>query len=298
MSCHFDLKCLEDHDDKQIRKLRLSVMIALFFMLLELIGGIAANSLALISDALHMFTDVGAFILSLIVLNIAKRPSTPNMTFGYQRAEVLGALGSALSLWALCFVLIYEACLRLIHPRDVSGGIVFIIAFFGFLSNLAMMKILHSHDHEEHLNVKAAYLHVFGDLLGSIGVIASGIIIYFTNWNIIDPLISFCFALMILFTSGKILRKTIRILMEAAPKHISWEAVRNDLLQISGVKEVHDLHIWSISTKQIALSAHLIAKKGLLSKVQALIYDKYKIHHMTIQIDEEGEFDPKYCFDT
>jgi len=294
MSCHFDLKCFQKKDDNQTRKLKIATAIALFFMCLELVGGIVANSLALISDALHMFTDVGAFILSLIVLKIAKRPSSKQMTYGYRRAEILGALASSLTLWALCFVLIYEAINRLIIPHEVQGGIVFIIAFLGLLSNLAMMKILHGSGHEEQLNIKAAYLHVFGDLLGSIGVIISGILIYFTGWNIIDPLISFLFALTILFTSGKVLQKTLRILMEASPKGIDYDAIHRDLLSLPTVKDVHDLHIWSISTKQVALSAHLVAEKNVLKEAQNLIYDKYKIHHITLQVDN---INPKYCFD-
>lgn len=291
MTCHFDLKCFESKNDKQIKKLRLTTYIAIFFMLLELVGGIVANSLALISDALHMFTDVGAFMLSLIVLKIAKRPSSSEMSYGYKRAEVLGALASGLTLWALCGVLIYEAIMRIITPHEVSGGIVFVIATFGLLSNIAMMKILHSHDKDEQLNVKAAYLHVLGDLLGSIGVIVSGILIYFTHWNIIDPLITLLFAVVILFTSGKILKKTIKILMEGTPSGIKYEEVKEDLLILKDVKEVHDLHIWSISTKHLALSAHLVSERDVTQEAIELIQRKYKIFHTTIQIDRQ------YCPD-
>lgn len=291
MTCHFDLKCFESKNDKQIKKLRLATYIAIFFMLLELVGGIVANSLALISDALHMFTDVGAFVLSLIVLKIAKRPSSPEMSYGYKRAEVLGALASGLTLWALCGVLIYEAIMRIITPHEVSGGIVFVIATFGLLSNIAMMKILHSYDKDEQLNVKAAYLHVVGDLLGSIGVIVSGILIYFTHWNIIDPLITLLFAVVILFTSGKVLKKTIKILMEGTPSGIKYEEVKEDLLILKDVKEVHDLHIWSISTKHLALSAHLVSERDVTQEAIELIQRKYKIFHTTIQIDRQ------YCPD-
>jgi len=291
MTCHFDLKCFENKNDKQINKLRLATLIAVFFMLLELVGGIVAHSLALISDALHMFTDVGAFVLSLIVLRIAKRPSSAEMSYGYKRAEVLGALASGLTLWALCGVLIYEAIMRIITPHEVAGGIVFVIASFGLLSNIAMMKILHSHDGDEQLNVKAAYLHVLGDLLGSIGVIISGILIYFTHWNIIDPLITLLFAVVILFTSGKILRKTIKILMEGTPSGIKYEEVKEDLLILEDVKEVHDLHIWSISTKHLALSAHLVSERDVTQEAIELIQRKYKIFHTTIQIDRQ------YCPD-
>jgi len=287
MTCHFDLKCFEEKDDKQIKKLRKATFIALFFMLFELVGGIVAHSLALISDALHMFTDVGAFVLSLIVLKIAKRPSSAEMTFGYKRAEVLGALASGLALWALCAVLIYEAIMRILSPHEVAGGIVFVIATFGLISNIAMMKILHSHDHDhdKNLNVKAAYLHVVGDLLGSIGVIVSGLLIYFTNWNILDPIVSIIIAVMILFTSGKILKKTIKILMEGTPSGINYERLKIDLLALEDVEEVHDLHIWSLSPKHLALSAHLVSKKDVTQEAMEMIHKKYKIFHTTIQID-------------
>lgn len=290
MVCHFDLKPLEEGDDKETKKLKWATYIALLFMLVELTGGIIAHSLALISDALHMFTDVGAFVLSLIVLRIAKRPSTKKMTFGYQRAEILGALASGLTLWALCGVLIYEAIIRIITPHEVSGGIVFIIAFIGLLSNLAMMKILHSHEHEhdQQINVKAAYIHVLGDLLASIGVIVSGILIFFTGWNIIDPMITLIIALMILITSGKILKKAIQILMEGTPPGIHYDEVEKSLLSLPFVTEVHDLHIWSLSTKQRSLSAHLVSDKNVLKEAEKLINEKYNIHHITLQIDRKN----------
>lgn len=162
------------------KALNAALVIAFIFMIVEVIGGIFANSLALISDALHMFTDVGALVLSLIVLKIAHLPSTPKMSYGYHRAEILGALASALSLWALCGVLIYEAILRLISPPEVKGPIVLIIATIGLAANLMMMRSLHSHK-EDNLNIRAAYLHIIGDLLGSVGVIIAGAIIWLTG---------------------------------------------------------------------------------------------------------------------
>ena len=224
-------------------------MIAIVFMGIEIIGGIIANSLALISDALHLFTDVGALGLGLIIVKIAHLPRTPKMSYGYHRAEILGALASALSLWALCAVLIYEAITRFIHPEPVAGPIVLIIASLGLIANLMMLRILHpSQSHS--LNIKAAYLHVIGDLLGSIGVILSGLILWLTNWTPIDPLITVLFSLGLLYGSGKIIRHTISILMESAPSHIDPVAMQKDLASIPGVKEIHDLHIWSISPKK------------------------------------------------
>ncbi|MBS0604531.1 MAG: cation transporter [Verrucomicrobia bacterium] len=280
------------------KALNTALIIAFVFMIVEVIGGIVANSLALISDALHMFTDVGALGLSLVVLKIAHLPSTPKMSYGYHRAEILGALASALSLWALCGVLIYEAILRLIAPPEVKGPIVFVIATFGLLANLMMMRTLHSHQ-DENLNIRAAYLHVIGDLLGSVGVILGGAILWITGWNPIDPIISILFSLGILYGSGKIIKQTVSVLMESTPEGIDPVAISNDLASIPGVREVHDLHIWAVSAKKVALSAHLIADdtQAALREAHRRIEQNYKISHMTIQVEDPAHFEPRYCYD-
>jgi len=280
------------------KALNAALIIAFLFMIIEAAGGIVANSLALISDALHMFTDVGALVLSLIVLKIAHLPRTPRMSYGYHRAEILGALASALSLWALCGVLIYQAILRLISPPEVNGPIVFVIASIGLLANLMMMRTLHSHQ-GENLNIRAAYLHIIGDLLGSIGVIISGGILWLTGWNLVDPIISTLFSLGILYGSGKIIKQTVATLMESTPEGLDPSAIEKDLNSLLGVKEVHDLHIWSVSAKKTALSVHLIADdtQAALNQAHRLIEKKYKILHMTIQVEDPAHFESKYCYD-
>lgn len=280
------------------KALRVTIIVAVIFMIIEVIGGIVANSLALISDALHMFTDVGALGLSLVVMKIAHLPSTPRMSYGYHRAEILGALASALSLWALCGVLIYEAIVRLISPPTVNGPIVFIIASFGLVANLVMMKTLHSHQ-QQNINIRAAYLHILGDLLGSIGVILSGAILWLTGWNPIDPIISILFSLGIVYGSGKIIRQTVSVLMESTPEGIDPSAIEKDLLGIPSVKEVHDLHVWSVSAKKTALSAHVVAEDthAALNEAHRLIESKYGISHMTIQVEDPKHFESKYCYD-
>lgn len=287
-----------NHPIAHRKALRTALIIAFIFMIVEVVGGIVANSLALISDALHMFTDVGALGLSLIVLKIAHLPRTPKMTYGYQRAEVLGALASALSLWALCAVLIYEAIARLMSPPPVKGPIVFIIASIGLIANILMMRTLHS-SQEHNLNVRAAYMHVIGDLLGSIGVIISGAILWFVHWNPIDPIITILFTLAIIYGSGKIIRQTVAILMESTPKGVNPITVEKDLYSIKGVKEVHDLHIWSVSEKKVALSAHLIAEdtQAALKEAHRLIEKNHGISHMTIQVEDPVHFEPHYCYD-
>lgn len=295
---HPDTCCHGHAPQTHGKALYASITIAFIFMLIEVIGGWIANSLALISDALHLFTDVGALTLSLVVLRIAHWPKTPSMSYGYQRAEILGALASALSLWALCGVLIYEAIMRLITPEPVQGPIVFVIATIGLFANLMMMRILHP-SQGQNINIRAAYLHVLGDLLGSAGVILSGIILWWTKWYPIDPIITILFSLGIVYGSGKIIRESISILMESAPAGIKPEEIQKDLVQISGVQEVHDLHVWAVSHQKIALSVHIVAENshGALSEAHRIIESKYGIHHMTVQVEDPEQFESKYCYD-
>lgn len=287
-----------DHSHAHGKALHLALWVAVVFMLIEVIGGWLANSLALISDALHMFTDVGALFLGLIVVKISRRPSNYRMSYGYQRAEILGALASAASLWALCGMLVYEAILRFIHPEEVQGPIVFVIASIGLIANLAMMRILYS-SQGHNLNVRAAYLHVVGDLLGSLGVIASGIILWFTQWNPIDPIITILFAVAILFGSGRVIKQTVSILMESAPEGIDPEEIQKEILAIPTVKEVHDLHVWSASSKKAILSVHIIAldTHKVLQETHRRIEEKYGIQHMTVQVEDPSQFESHYCYD-
>ncbi len=220
------------------------------------------------------------------------------MTYGYHRAEILGALASSLSLWGLSLMLIYQSAHRLAYPETVEGPVVFVIACVGLLANLWMMRLLHKH-HTHNLNMRAAYLHVVGDLLGSVGVIIGGALLWYTGWNPIDPIITILFTLSILYSSGKVIRQTIRILMESAPEGIDAHAIQKDLEAIPGVKEVHDLHIWSVATNNLALSAHLVtdSPQKALKEAHLVIEKKYKISHMTIQVEDPAHFESQYCYD-
>lgn len=291
-------QCSHSHGHAHVKALHAALWIAVVFMIIEVIGGWLANSLALISDALHMFTDVGALLLGLIVSKIAHRPSTPTMSYGYQRAEILGALVSAVSLWALCGVLSYEAIHRFFQPQVVEGKLVFIVASAGLLANLVMLKLLHPTKGQS-LNVRAAYLHVLGDLLGSVGVIISGIILWLTGWNLIDPIITLLFTLFILRGSGKVIRESISILMESTPEGIDPTAVKRTLAAIEGVKEVHDLHIWAASVHKVSLSVHLVTDTPdtVLMRAREMLEKTYDIRHMTIQVEDSKIFESRYCYD-
>lgn len=274
---------------KERRAFLFSMIICLFFMSLEIIGGIFANSLALISDALHMSTDAGALFLGMIVTSISRRPKTKTKTFGYHRAEILGALANGLILWMLMGFLLYKAITRIFHPQIVTGPIVFIVASIGLFANIFMAKLLNPKHHGHGLNIKAAYFHVLSDLITSVGVIISGIIIWTTSWYLIDPIITIIFAIIILITSGRMILQAINILMESTPSEIDIQKVSEDLLNIQGVKQIHELHIWNISSRVISLSVHLICTSNtqkILKQAHELLKNKYNIHHTTIQIEK------------
>jgi cobalt-zinc-cadmium efflux system protein len=275
-----------------------ALAIALFFMLLELIGGWIADSLALMTDALHLFMDVGSLILALVIVRIVALPKNQKMSYGYDRAEILGALASASSLLILCGFILYEAILRLMHPPVVAGGLVFFIAMLGLLANLWMMRILHP-VHQHDLNTRAAYLHVIGDLLGSVAVVISGLFIWLTGFSIFDPIVTLLFSAFICWNACGIIRKSIHILMQATPEGLDIAEIHHTLATIPGVQEVHDLHLWSISSTRVALSAHLIVSlpHNALQEAHCLMEEKYHIHYMTIQVEESAQFESRFCYD-
>lgn len=275
-----------------------AIIVTLIFMVLELVGGFFANSLALISDGAHMLTDVGALLLTLFVLWLARRPSTDTMTFGYHRAEILGALGSGLAIWIISGFLIYEAIVRMQAPPAVNGPVVFVIAVIGLFANLVSMKMLHHASHEN-MNVRAAYLHVLSDMLGSIGAIIAGAVLWATDWRPIDPIITVLFAGLMLVSSWSLVKEAIQILMESAPAGVDAAQVRADLRALPGVTEVHDLHIWTVASGRHALSVHVIAtqSENLLSQVNDLLKTRYRIQHTTVQIEHPDRFQSENCYD-
>lgn len=276
-----------------------AVVVTAVFMVVELIGGLLANSLALISDAAHMLTDIGAMLLSLFVFWISKRPYTSKMSFGYHRAEILGALGSGLSIWLIAGILIYQAILRLMAPPEVKGPMVFVVAVIGLAANLISMRLLFSAK-QHSLNVKAAYLHVLFDSLGSVAAIVTGVVLWTTDWRVIDPIVTIVLALLMLFSSWDLIKESVAILMESVPSGIDPVEVRKALGSIEGVEEVHDLHIWTVSNKRIALSVHLISRRSeqdILKLANEMLTTKYEVNHTTIQVENPEKFQSKRCYD-
>ena len=274
-----------------------SIIINIIITLFEIVIGLVSGSLALISDAVHNFTDVGSLTLSWWGEKISSKAPTPNKTYGFKRAEVLIAFINSLVLLAVVVLIAKEAIIRLAHPEQLSGGLVAITATIALLGNGLATLILKKHSHDN-LNMKSAWLHSFQDAIFSLGVIVGAILIYFFHWNIIDPIISILLSIFIAREAYKIIKNAINILMESVPNDLDMEVIRNFLQKTPGVESVHDLHIWQTDTNSRFLSVHIVTKNlnnteraKLLNLLQKNIEKEFKIRHTTIQmlyIDQEN----------
>lgn len=256
-----------------------------------MVGGILTNSIALLADAGHMLTDVGALGLSLFVAWFSRQPSTPQKSFGYLRWEILAAFLNGGALILISLVIIVESILRLRAPEPIEGGLMLGIAIGGLLVNVAAAMILHPTS-QSNMNVRGAYLHVLGDLLASVGVVVAAALIHFTGWLIADPIASLLTTVLILRGAWKLVRESVDILLEGAPPHIDLEAVRVQMEAIPGIESVHDLHVWSVTPRMIAMSAHAIVRDpGSQQHVLEHVHDAMRvfgISHVTVQL-EAGE---------
>jgi cobalt-zinc-cadmium efflux system protein len=271
------------------RALKTALLLTLGFMGVEIIGGVLTNSLALFSDAAHMFTDGIGLALSLFGVWVADQPATSRKTYGYHRAEILIALLNGLVLWLVVLWVFWEAWQRMLAPPLVNGSGVLGVAAVGLGVNLAAAWLL-SDSASQNLSVRAALLHVLSDLLGSIGVIASSIVILVTGWSAADAVASAMIAVLILVSSFGLIREAVDVLMEAVPRHIDLDELRRTLEEVPGATEVHDLHVWSLTTGHCALSAHAVVGEGVLADhVLAEMTDRlatrFDIRHVTIQLE-------------
>jgi len=285
-----------DHQDVRAgsrRALALALGITALYTVVEVAGGLVTGSLALLADAAHMLSDNVALALALFAVWLADRPTTPERTYGYKRAEVLAALANGVTLVALSIWIFYEAFQRFRDPPDVLGGWVLLIGVVGVAVNLAVGLILFR-ARSGSLNVEAAFRHVVADLLGSIGVVAAGVAILATGWLEADPLVSVLIGVLVLASSWSILRDSTTILLEAAPSGIDTRSVGERLARAPGVVEVHDLHIWTITSGFPALSAHVLVGRGedchaRRLELARLLHDEFGIEHTTLQVDHVGE---------
>ncbi len=275
---------------RHTRALKLVLGISVSIMLVEVVGGFLANSLALLADAGHMLTDAAAIALALFAAWIAERPATAEKTFGLLRLEILAALANGTVLLGLAAVIIWHAIGRLQAAPEVEPRILFGVATVGLVANLVALRILHG-GHKHSLNVRGAYLHVLGDLLGSVGALSAGIIIITTGWTLADPLISIAIALLILVGAWRLVGESVDVLLEATPRHISMEDVAGSIASIPGVSDVHDLHVWTVTSGVVAMSGHAVVSgqdksQGVLELVHSRMRD-LGINHVTMQIEQD-----------
>ncbi|MBC1490012.1 cation transporter [Listeria sp. FSL L7-1485] len=260
------------------------------FMVVEVIGGIMTNSLALLSDAGHMLSDAVALGLSLAAFKFGEKAANANKTYGYKRFEILAAFLNGLTLVGISVFIFYEAIGRFFNPPQVVGPGMMTIAVIGLLVNILVAWILMKGDTSGNLNMRSAFLHVLGDLLGSVGAIVAALLIIFLGWNIADPIASVIVAMLILISGWRVLKDAVHILMEGKPANVNMEEVKTFFENQDGVESVHDLHVWAITSDFNSLTAHLTVKEDadrdkILAEIEAYLRENYSLEHSTIQLE-------------
>lgn len=270
------------------RALQIALALTATLLVAEAVGGWIANSLALLADAGHMLTDVAALGLSLFVAWFTRQPSTPQKTYGYLRWEILAALINGATLLGISGVILWEAVARLRHPEPVVGGTMLVVAVLGLVVNVIAAYVLHASAGES-LNHRGAYLHVLGDLLASVGTVLAAVLIRATGWLPIDPIASIVTTLLVVRSAWRLVRESVDILLEAAPAHLNTDRVRQRLAAVPGVTSVHDLHIWSVNSGLVAMSAHAVVPDLALHDSALRAIDsamrEMGIGHVTIQLE-------------
>jgi len=276
-----------------IRKLKIALALTFGYMLAEAIGGWLSNSLALMADSVHMLTDVAALSLTLASFWFATRPATAAKTFGFYRAEILAAFVNGIALVVLSIWVVYEAVMRWLSPPEIHGSSLTIVAAGGLIVNIIVLKMLHG-DHEHDLNMRGAWLHVAGDLLGSLAALISGLLIIAFGWLWADAVTSILISVIIIFGAWRLVSESVNVLLEGTPSHIDIAKVKDAILAIDGVTGVHDLHVWTISSGIEALTAHInhddsVEHSDLLAVVREKVHDAFSIDHLTIQMETAGK---------
>ena len=280
--------------DAPVRNLRIALVLTAALMVVEVVGGILSNSIALLADAGHMLTDVAALGLALFVAWFSRQPSSPQKTFGYLRWEILAAFVNGATLLLISAWILWQAIIRLRAPEPVSGGLMLAVAVSGLVVNIIAARVLvRSSSHN--LNARGAYLHVLGDLLASVGTVAAAIAIRYTGWLAADPVASILTTMLIMRGAWQLVRESVDILLESTPAHIPMPAVRSQLEAIPGIESVHDLHVWAVTPAVVAMSAHCIVREpDQHQHVLGHIHDAMRlfgIEHVTIQLERDEMLD-------
>lgn len=275
------------------KKFRIFIWLSSFVLIMEVVGGIFTNSLALMSDAGHVLIDLLALLLAYFAMRLTRKGTTKTFTFGYYRAEILAAVTNGVVLILLTLYIFYQSYLRFLSPQKINGPEMFAIAIIGLAANLYVVIKMQG-DEKENLNVRGAYLHVLSDTVSSVGVVVAGVIIIVTGNYIFDPIVSALIGVVIFISCLRLIRESTHILMEAVPEHIDIQQVSQDIQKIPCVKEVHNLHIWSISSDVYALNAHILidakdtnSLNQIIGQINEMLKSKYQITHSVIQSECE-----------
>ncbi|MFD4970054.1 cation diffusion facilitator family transporter [Streptomyces sp. NPDC058424] len=285
--------------------LRIALSITLTVMVVEIVGGLLADSLALVADAAHMATDALGLGMALLAIHFANRPPSGNRTFGYARAEILAALANCLLLLGVGSYVLYEAVQRFLTPAPTNGGLMIVFGAIGLVANSISLMLL-MRGQKESLNVRGAFLEVAADALGSVAVMISAAVILLTGWQAADPVASLLIGLLIVPRTFRLLRETLDVLLEAAPKNVDMYEVRAHILELDGVEDVHDLHAWTITSGLPVLSAHVVVRSDALSAIghekllhelQGCLGDHFDVEHCTFQLEPSGhaEHEARLC---
>ena len=287
-----------DHAQVSIEGNQRRVLIALVltggFMIVEVVGGIISGSLALLADAGHMLTDTMALALAAMAFHVSRRPPNGRLTYGYQRFQILAAFVNGLSLLAIVGWILFEAVRRFLNPRDILGETMLIVAVAGLLINLVSFVVLHTGD-QENLNIRGAALHVAGDLLGSVAAIVAAIVIIYTGWTPIDPLLSIAVAILILRSAWSLVKRSAHVLLEGAPEWLDVENMHQRIVaNVPGVGEIHHVHIWGLTPQQLMLTMHMSlqepveSQSDVIRNVKSFLRKEYGIGHSTIEVEVDG----------
>lgn len=291
-----------DIANQTTKRLALSLGLTGIFVFVEIVAGIYGNSLALLTDAAHNFTDVIALGLSWYALRLASQPAHAGKTFGYHRAGILVALVNSTTLVLISLWIFYEAYHRLLNPPEVNTSILIGVGIVAFIINLGTAFLVKKGS-EHDLNLRSAFLHLMGDVLSTLGAVITGVIIVFTNWNWLDPLISVLIGILILWNAWGIIKQTIHILLESTPENVDVTKMVDEIKNIDGVQDIHDLHVWSINENLRMLSAHVVTNdisiregSSIQQNINELLAHGYNIQHATLQLECEGCVDMLlYC---
>jgi len=277
-----------------LRRVMIALVLTGTFMVVEIIGGIISGSLALLADAGHMLTDTMALALAAMAFHVSKRPPDGKLTYGYQRFQILAAFVNGLSLLAIVGWILFEAVSRFINPRDILGETMLVVAAAGLVVNLISFAVLHTGD-RENLNISGAALHVAGDLLGSVAAIVAAIVIIYTGWTLIDPLLSIAVAGLILRSAWSLVKRSAHVLLEGAPEWLDVDAMQQRIVaNVPGVGEIHHVHIWGLTPQQLMLTMHMSlggpvdSQSDVIRRVKSFLQQEYGIGHSTIELEVDG----------